>query len=151
MSSYISSNNNRFYVQSEANYAQVAAITEANRFPAVKLGVKQIAERAERKDKTGGRTFVGIPFGARKRTTFELQTYLTGWTDQATQPGYGPLFVAAMGKAPEIHTGGTVEATLSATRIKFTAPHNMTAGQGVAFGGEIRFVSALVDSLTIEI
>src|SRR5689334_3772431 len=98
--SYISSNENRFYAETEAAFGQVSAITESNRFPAVKLGTKQVGERAERRDKTGGRTFAGSPAGIRKKTTFNLETYLTGWTDQTKQPGYGPLFQAAFGNTP---------------------------------------------------
>lgn len=41
MSSYISSNANRFYVALESAYGQAAPVTAANRFPAVRLSVKQ--------------------------------------------------------------------------------------------------------------
>jgi hypothetical protein len=151
MSCYISSNENRFYVETEAAYGQVTGITGANRFPAVKLGTKQVAERAERRDKTGGRTFGGSPAGIRKKTTFQLQTYLTGWDDQTRQPGYGPLFQAAFGGQPQLYSGGVIQAALSATRLEFTAAHGLTSGQAVAFGGELRFVTAIVDAVTIEI
>lgn len=151
MSCYINSNNNRFYAAGENGYGQVAAITAANRFPAVNLNLKQTVEKPERKDKTGGRTFTGLPTGLRRKTTYDVQTYLTGWTDQTQEPGYGPLVRAAMGGEPAIHPGGIVESALSPTRLKYTVPHGLTPGQAVAFGGEIRFVSATVDLDTIEI
>lgn len=149
--SYISSNENRFYVETETAYGQVSAITGTNRFPAVKLGTKQVGERAERRDKTGGRTFAGFPAGIRKKTTFNLETYLTGWTDQTKQPGYGPLFQAGFGKAPDLYAGGVVQQALSATRLQFSGAHGLSVGQALAFGGELRFVTALVDTSTIEI
>lgn len=151
MSSYISSNENRFYAEMEAAYGQVTVPSESSRFPAVKLGSKQVAERAERRDKTGGRTFAGSPAGIRKKTTFKVETYLTGWTDQTAQPGYGPLFQAAFGKQPEIWAGGVIQEALSPTRLQFSAAHGLTAGQAITFGGELRFVAALVDTATVEI
>ncbi len=151
MSCYINSNNNRFYAAGESEYGQVGAITAANRFPAVQLNIKQAVERPERKDKTGGRTFTGMPTGLRRKTVYDVQTYLTGWSDQSTEPGYGPLVKAAMGGAAEIHGGGQIDTALSATRLKYSAPHLLTPGQAVAFGGEIRFVTAVVDAQTIEV
>lgn len=151
MSCYINSNNNRFYAAGENEYGQVAAITAANRFPAVQLNVKQTVERPERKDKTGGRTFTGLPTGMRRKTTYDVQTYLTGWSDQTSEPGYGPLVKAAMGGAATIHPGGIIDTTLSSTRLRYSAAHDLIPGQAVAFGGEIRFVAAVVDPQTIEV
>jgi hypothetical protein len=59
MSSYISSNANRFYTALESEYGQVGAIAAANRIPAVKLTVQQQLTGGTRKDKTGSRTFDG--------------------------------------------------------------------------------------------
>jgi len=61
MSCYISSNNNRVYVALEPAYGTVAAVTGANRIPLVKLEARQAAEPAGRRDKTGSRTFAGMP------------------------------------------------------------------------------------------
>ena len=78
MASYISSNDNRFYVAPEAAYGQVSMLSARSRIPAVKLTTKQQLEKANRKDKTGTRTFPGDPSGLRRVTTFGLSTYLTG-------------------------------------------------------------------------
>jgi hypothetical protein len=151
MSCYISSNNNRFYVETEANYGQVPLIGDENRIPAIKLVAKQSAVRSDRKDKTGGRTFVGLPAGIRKHTSFDLKTYLTGWDDQTKQPGYGPLFQAGMGMSPSIFPGGTVAAAVAAARYQFTNPHGLGVGQAVSFGGEIRFVTAVVSDHIVDV
>lgn len=145
MASYISSNNNRFYVASEDTFATVAAISGQNRIPAVKLSARQKTERRQRRDKTGGRTFIGMPAGLRRTTSFDLTTYLTGWADQSNEPGYGPLFGASLGGDPLRFGGGTV-ASADGTRLTFMAPHGLTAGQAVTFGGELRFVTAIVDA-----
>src|SRR4051812_30213745 len=108
MSSYISSNANRFYTALESAYGKVEAITATNRIPAVKLGIRQQVETGSRRDKTGSRTFAGTPTGVRRRTNFELQTYLTSWDKVAAGPGYGPLFEAALGGAPVRFAGGSV-------------------------------------------
>jgi hypothetical protein len=149
MACYISSNNNRFFTGVEAAYGAVPAIDAGNRFPGVKLTVKQEVNKPERKDKTGTRTFLGLPANLRKQTTFELRSYMTGWTNQAVEPGYGPLFQAALGGDALFFAGGTAGAGSSDRNLAFSAAHGLAAGQAVTFGGEIRFVSAIVDEQTV--
>src|SRR6185312_14365634 len=108
MSCYISSNENRFYAGLETSYGQTPTIGSRNRLPAVKLSIKHGFERIDRRDKIGGRSFAGLPTGLRNRTEYQLRSYLTGWTDTSEQPGYGPLFRAAMGSAPKLHPGLTI-------------------------------------------
>ena len=86
MSCYISSNNERVYVALESAYGIVPAITSANRIPLLKLTAKQVPEQTTRKDKTGSRTFVGLPNTIRKTTSFEVDTLMTEWTDQTVAP-----------------------------------------------------------------
>ena len=149
MSCYISSNNNRAYVGLESAYGTVPAVTGANRIPLVKLTAKQVPETTSRRDKTGTRTFVGLPSSIRKKTSFALNTFMTEWTDQTAQPSHGPLFQAAMGGTPVFYTGGTVASVTGTTEIQFTAAHGLSAGQAVTFSGEMRFVAAVSDSMTI--
>ena len=151
MSSYISSNANRFYTALESSYGRVESITAANRIPAVKLGIQQKVETGTRRDKTGSRTFAGVPAGVRRRTTFDLQTYLTSWDKATAGPGYGPLFEAAMGSSPLRFGGGTVASSTTTGRLGFGGPHGLTAGQAVCSGGEIRFVAAIVDAQTVQL
>ncbi len=148
---YISSNENRLYAALELSYGQVPMADSSNRFPAVKFAASQRLLRPGRKDKTGTRTFPGSPAGLRKRTTFELTTYLTGWTGQDAEPGYGPLFQASLGAAPLFFSGGTAGANSNAKLLAFQAPHGLFPGQAVTFGGELRFVTSLIDSLEVEL
>jgi len=150
MASYISSNANRFYAALESAYGSVAAIAASNRIPALKLTVQQQLEVTNRKDKTGSRTFPGLPAGGRRRTNFELQTYMTSWQSAAGGPAYGPLFQAALGAAPLVFNGGMV-ASCSNTTLAFAAPHGLNVSQAVSSGGEIRFVTVIVDANTVEI
>ena len=151
MSSYISSNANRFYTALESAYGLVPAITSTNRIPAVKLTVRQQLEVTERKDKTGSRTFAGIPSGGRRQTNFELRTLLTNWAQGTANPSYGPLFQAALGGTPAHFAGGTAASTTGNGRLAFTAPHGLSVGQAVSSGGEIRFVAAMVDAETVQL
>jgi hypothetical protein len=151
MSCYISSNNNRIYVALEGTYATVPAITGANRIPAVKLGVRQVLEQTGRRDKTGSRTFVGLPNRIRKDTSFALHTFMTEWINQATAPRHGPLFQAAMGGVPLQFAGGVVAAVTNQTQISFTAAHGLTVGQGVTCAGEIRFVAGVVNTTAVVV
>ncbi|MGQ9635770.1 MAG: phage tail tube protein [Bryobacteraceae bacterium] len=149
MSCYIASNNNRFYAAAEEIYGVAPAIGAQNRIPAVKLAVKQVLEKPERKDKTGTRTFSGYPSRLRKQTSFELRTYMTGWSDQAQEPSYGPLFEAALGGACRLYGGGTATAGGDGRTLVFEGPHGLSVGQAVSFGGEIRFVAAFIDAQTV--
>src|SRR5579872_4083944 len=150
MASYISSNANRFYAALESSYGNVAEVAASNRIPAVKLTVKHQNETPERKDKTGSRTFAGLPAGGRRRTSFELRTYMTSWQKSTGSPAYGPLFQAALGGTPAMYSGGAVS-SYSNGRLGFAAPHGLVAGQAVSLGGEIRFVSAIVDASSVQL
>src|SRR5271157_600416 len=123
MSCYISSNNNRLYAALESSYGVVPAITGQNRIPVVKLVAKQVPEQTSRRDKTGSRTFVGLPNTIRKTTSFQLNTFMTEWTNQTAPPSEGPLFQAAMGGTPLLYNGGTVAVVTGTTQIQFTAAH----------------------------
>ena len=151
MSCYISSNNNRVYVALESEYGQAAAVTGANRIPLVKLAAQQVPEQTGRRDKTGSRTFAGLPNRIRRRTHFQLNTFMTQWTDQTVQPTHGPLFQAAMGASPVIFAGGTVASVTAQTQIQLSAAHGLTPGQGITSGGEMRFVTAALNTTTIFI
>jgi hypothetical protein len=149
MSTYISSNNNRFYCGTEAAYGLVPSITTANRFSAVKLTAKQELDLGTRKDKTGSRTFSGLPGGARKKTTFDLKTYMGTWASGNSQPGYGPLIEASLGSAPLSSSGGTIASVTNNTQLTFSAPHRLVANQAVSYNGELRFVASVLDASNI--
>ena len=149
---YISSNANRFYTALESAYGSVATITASNRIPAVKLTVRNQLEATSRKDKPGSRTFPGLPAGGRRRTAFELQTYLTSWQkSNGAGPAYGPLFQAALGAVPLQFAGGTVASATSGGQLTFGAPHGLSVGQAVSAGGELRFVAAIVDTVAVQL
>jgi len=149
MSCYIASNNNRFYAAVEPAFGAVPLIGAANRFPGVKLTVRQDVDKPARKDKTGTRTFQGFPASLRRQTAFELRSYMTGWANQTEEPGYGPLFQAALGGDALLYSGGAAGSGCAGKVLAFSAPHGLAAGQAVTFGGELRFVAAIADEQTV--
>lgn len=149
MSCYISSNNNRAYVALETEYGDVAGAAGVNRIPLVKLAARQTPVHANRRDKTGSRTFAGLPNHVRKETSFRLNTFMTSWGNAPAQPGHGPLFQAALGGEPLVFNGGVVASMPTPTQVAFTEEHGLSAGQGVTFGGEMRFVTGVLDANTI--
>jgi hypothetical protein len=151
MSSYISANENRFYVASEPSYGQTPAIASHDRIPAVKLTVKHIVEQLQRRDKVGGRSFAGLPSGLRRNTEFQLRTYLTSWNDHSEAPAYGSLFRAAMGSAPRLHPGAALSGGSSESHLSFGGAHGLIAGQAITVDGELRFVSSVENDQTIEL
>lgn len=150
MSCYVSSNDNRFYVAGETAYGVVASIEEHNRVPALRMRARQVADRAQRRDKTGSRTFAGLPAGVRRRSSFEMATYLTAWSDQSREPGYGPLFRAALGGTGKLF-GSTTLVSVVGLNIQFAGVHNLTVGQAITIGEEMRFVIAIINPTTVQV
>jgi hypothetical protein len=151
MPSYISSNANRFYVALESGYGQVAAVTADNRIPALKMTVQQRIDNTERRDKTGSRTYTGMPPGGRTNTQFEVDTYLTSWDKTKPAPAYGPLVQAALGAPPLAFQGANVSSATTDGQVSFAAPHGLVSGQAVESAGEIRFVAAVLDLSTVQL
>jgi hypothetical protein len=150
MSSYVSTSENRCYVALESSYGAAASVSSGNRIPPVSLTASQKTEKGQRKDKTGSRTFTGDPPGLRRTTQFNLRTYLSAWADQTQPPAHGPLFQAALGGAPQSSAGGPLSSA-SGTTLTFAAAHGLASGQAVSYGGEIRFVVAVVNANTVQL
>ena len=151
MACYISSNQNRFYAALESGFGTVVAATADNRIPAIQLGVQHETVQGPRRDKTGSRTRGGIPSGARTRTQYQLGTYMTNWGNINAEPSYGPLIRGALGGVPALDGGKTVSSMGSNNQLTFGTAHGLTAGQAVSFGGEIRFVAAVINTTTVEL
>lgn len=151
MCCYISSNDNRIYAALESGYGKVAAFTAQQRLPAIRLDIRQAADQLRRRDKTGGRTFLGLPASLRRRTSFDLATYMTEWPAGASAPPYSALVQAAMGGAGLAFSGRTIGAVPDPTRLTFTAAHGLVPGQAIRYQTEIRFVAAVVSGTTVVI
>jgi hypothetical protein len=151
MPRYISSRDNRFYVRREDNFAVAAPVTAQNRFPAVRLVVRSEVDAPRRRDKTGTRTFLGHHPDLRRNHTFELKTYQTSWPTDLDAPSYGPLFEAAMGGVVKTFAGGRVARVTAGVGIEFETAVNLTEGQAVVYGSEMRFVTGVVNERTVEL
>lgn len=150
MSSYISSNANRFYAALETMYGQAAPIAAANRYSALHLRAHQSLQLNKRFDKTGTRTFKGNSPNARRQTTFLTQVYLTSWSGSSA-PSYGPLFQAALGRPPILTNGLTIASVQGLTEFQTSTEHGLSIGTGVVYGDEIRFVVGVTDSQIFSI
>jgi hypothetical protein len=148
---YILSNANRWYCTQEAAYGQVAAITAANRIPAVNMKVQNQRDKSQRKDKTGTRTWAGLPVGMRRHSTFDATSYMRDWPDPTVLPPHGPLLEAAMGAPGLLWPGATTSAGCTPSTLYFVSPHGLVPGQGIVSAGEIRFVAAVVTPQVIVV
>ncbi|MDP9169796.1 MAG: hypothetical protein M3N54_04205 [Acidobacteriota bacterium] len=148
--SYISSNANRWYCAKESAYGHIPAITAANRIPAVAMTAQQKREKSARKDKTGSRTWAGVPQGMRRETTFGLTSYMRDWADMTALPPQGPLFESSLGAGGALWAGATPVSGDEST-LHFLTPHGLTPGQAVSSAGEIRFVANVVDPKTVVV
>ena len=151
MSNCVLSNQNRFYVKVESSFGQVPAIAAADRLAAVQLKIRQRDELRERKDKTGGRTFVGVAPGGRRRTEFELATYLMTGTAPGSAPVAGRLFQATLGGGPLVFAGGTAGAGSTTTQVVFGSPHGLVEGQAFGFNDELRFIAAVGSPTSVTV
>lgn len=151
MACYISSNQNRFYATLESNFGTIVEATAENRIPAIRLGIQHETVQGPRRDKTGTRTRAGIPSGARTRTQYQLGTYMTNWSNINAEPSYGPLIRGALGAAPLLDGGKSVSSVGGNNQLTFGSAHELATGQAVSFGGEIRFVAAIINANTVEL
>ncbi len=150
MSTYISSNANRFYAAIEASFGQAAVITPANRYSAIRLRAHQSLQLNKRLDKTGTRTFLGDSPNSRRQTAFQTQLYLTSWNGSVV-PSYGPLFQAALGGPPILSSGLTIASAQGLMQFQTSTAHGLSMGAGVAYSNEIRFVTSVTGSQTFSI
>ncbi len=146
---YISSNANRWYCARETTYGEMSAITADHRIPAVSMTAQHQRESSNRRDKTGSRTWAGVPRGMRRSTKFELKSYMRDWTNQQALPAHGPLVEAALGEAGRLWPGGTPTTGTTESGIVFAADHGLNPGSAIVSNGEIRFVAAVADPRTV--
>jgi hypothetical protein len=117
----------------------VAAITAANRIPAVSLKVQNQRERSVRRDKTGTRTWAGLPAGMRQHTSLEATSYMRDWADTLNLPPHGPMIEAAMGAPGVLWPGATTSVGSTQSAIYFISEHGLSVGQAVVYNSEIRW------------
>ena len=131
--------------------AQPPRLAPSNRIPAVKLTTKQQTEKVQRADKTGSRTFAGNPSGLRIQTSFGLKN-VHGELGKFQQPAAAwAAFSGVPGRVRGTVGGGTVASTSGSSTVVFTAPHGLAPGGAVTSGGEIRFVTVVVNANTIQL
>jgi hypothetical protein len=116
----------------------------------VRLHTQQVLERGQRRDKTGSRTFLGTAPTARRKTSFETQTYLTSWNGTG-QPGYGPLVQSCLGGSPQVSAGLQVASAQNGANLQTTAAHGLTIGSAVSYNNEIRFVTAVPSAASVSL
>jgi len=149
MANYILSDANRFYVATESVYGVPATVSNANRFPAFGFDCHQSTAVSKRRDKTGARTYRGTASTATRQSEFQVSGHLTSW-DGSTQPSYGPLVQAAMGAFPEL-VQGLVVSVAGGSQLQTKSAHGLMTGSAISNGSEVRFVTNVQDSLTVNL
>jgi hypothetical protein len=142
---------NRHYVVPEVLFGNVNVPSDAERIPLVCMELTHAFHVPKRKDKTGSRTNSGNSAALRHAGHFLIRGYLYENPAFPSPPACASLLEAALGGSLRVFSGATVDSALTPTRIRFQSVHSLTAGQGLAFGGEIRFVTVVTDFQTVEI
>jgi len=150
MANYVLSKNNRYYVALESSYGVVPTVSATNRVPGVRLAVTTEKVTVPRPDKTGTRTFLGIPGMPRKITGYEFETSLMAGTG-ALPPAVGQMVQAALGASTGSSTQQTVTVNGGGAELDFPAPHNLAVGNAVTVGGEIRIVARVPSPTSVEL
>ncbi len=150
MANYVLSKNNRYYVALESSYGVVPTVSATNRVPGVRLAVTTEKVTVPRPDKTGTRTFLGIPGMPRRITGYEFETSLMAGTG-ALPPAVGQMVQAALGASTGSSTQQTVTVNGGGAELDFPAPHNLAVGNAVTVGGEIRIVASVPSPTSVEL
>jgi len=137
MANYVLSKNNRYYVALESSYGVVPTVSATNRVPGVRLAVTTEKVTVPRPDKTGTRTFLGIPGMPRKITGYEFETSLMAGTG-ALPPAVGQMVQAALGASTgsstqqtvTVNGGGEPKAWNIAHSTQMSKPHQASAPSG---------------------
>jgi len=148
MACYISTRQSRYYAALETEYGKASLVTAANRFTALWLNVRQQREEPRRRDKTGTRTNQGVAGRLRKRTRFDLSTYVFARESGTTKPRIDPLVQAGLGGAPRTSAASLAVAQVQGATVVFGAPHGLQPGDALSFGGDLRFVTGCPDAQT---
>lgn len=151
MSCHIASYANRSYAALESELGAVAAITSSHRLPLSKLDIRVVREASQRLDKSGGRTFVGVPQNGREHTRIQFSSYLTGWDSMSGVPELDAAVQAVMGGEVQTNSPNTITGVSNGLTVTLSAPHGLGVGQALSAGSEIRFVDSVVDDHTVVV
>jgi hypothetical protein len=142
---------NRHYVVPEVLFATAGIPSDVERLPLVSMELTKGFHVPKRRDKTGSRTNAGNSAALREAGHFLIRGYLYENPSFPAPPACAPLLAAALGGTSQFFEGATVDSMLGPTRLRFRTAHSVTVGQGLTFGGDIRFITELQDSHTVGI
>ncbi len=149
MSGFLLSSANRTFASLERNYGEAAALSSAQQIVASELKIDQTTVPSSRRDKSGSRTCTQLPSG-RRSTSFELRSFVTSQNRNGL-PFCDSLFSAAMGASAVLSEPATVASSSASQVVTTMQPHGLSVGSGVAFGGEIRFVTAVPSTVSVQL
>ncbi len=123
-----------------------------NRIPLMNLGAKQIPVATGRKDKTGSRTFAGLPNNIRRDDEFSIEHVDDGVDGSDGRSDAGPAVSSGAGRdAASLYGRNGGVASRARRRFNSRRPHGLTPGQAMTSGDGIRFVAAVENSTTVFI
>lgn len=146
--SYILSRANRYYAALETAYGIGAPVSASNRLLGKQFRAHQVTAASTRRDKTGLRTYAASGVQGLRTTAFEFNSVFASSTS-APIPNFDPMLRSAVGGGVELFAGAVVSSMPSASEVQTVSPHGMRAGAAIAYGGELRFVLAVPDPLSL--
>jgi hypothetical protein len=151
MADYILSNNNRYYAALESDYGVVPTIAASHRVPGMRLAIATQKVSARRRDKTGTRTFLGLPGRPLKVTGYEFETSLMAQDEGVLPPAAGQMVQAALGGAAQQTAAQPATVSAGGLQVDFFVPHGMSEGRAVNVNGELRFVESVPSPTSVRV
>ena len=152
MSCYINATNERLYSAIESEYGRATELASQHRLSFRQLKLTESTRRAQRRDKTGSRTRFAPHPEVRTENQFELSCYFAGRNPSAPTDAVTTLAEATLGGEQRTSAGLTVQTVSGSPQmVSFPSPHGLTAGQGLRFQGELRFVKAVNSASSVTL
>jgi hypothetical protein len=139
---YILSNNNRIFVRQEAESNDLLEMSTAELVPALQFEYRSDREQLLREDKTGSRSRIAISGPVREVHQFYMKYYGTGWSGAGRNAVSALTESALWSSAVEAPAVEVVAA--SGSQISLVSGLNLGIGAALGYGGEIRFVEAVL-------
>ncbi len=139
---YIGTHSNRIYLKSEIDHPGTNDMTASQVAPVTSLRVANKRKQLIRRDKTGFRSETPVLGPQRELVELSMLSYGTGWDGGAGKTAISPILESGMAAATNLGGSHSVS-TVNGAQLSFAADANLSVGNALSFGSEMRFVAAV--------
>lgn len=152
MGCYINRTDERVYGAIESQYGQARTVGAADRLRFSRLVVREEIVRGQRRDKTGTRTKHAPHPEIRSENRFEIDCYFARRLPMSPADAMTMMVEASLGGNRVANSAAAVTVVgQGGKELSFGIPHGLSAGQGVRFRNEVRFVRTVLGPQSVEL